>query len=48
MAVSGFLCEVEKVTDEEIAGWMRDYPEAFARKVDPAAGVCLEGWLIAE
>ena len=46
MAVSGFLVQVEKVTDEEMEGWKRDYPEAFARKIDPAAGVCLEGWLI--
>jgi trimethylamine-N-oxide reductase (cytochrome c) len=46
MAVSGFLCEVAKVTDEEWAAWKRDYPEAFARKVDPDFGVCLDGWLI--
>jgi len=46
MATSGFLVEVEKVTDEEMESWRRDYPEAFARKIDPAAGVCLEGWLI--
>jgi trimethylamine-N-oxide reductase (cytochrome c) len=45
MVVSGFLVEAEKVTDEEMEGWKRDYPEAFARKVDKAAGVCLEGWL---
>ncbi|MBR2831872.1 MAG: molybdopterin-dependent oxidoreductase [Oscillospiraceae bacterium] len=45
MAVSGFLAQVEKVTDEEMAQWKRDYPEAFARKLDPACGVCLEGWL---
>ncbi|MBR4953832.1 MAG: dehydrogenase, partial [Oscillospiraceae bacterium] len=48
MAVSGFLVEVEKVTREEMEGWMRDYPEAFARKVDYDAGVCLEGWLIGD
>ena len=46
MATSGFLVEVEKVTDKEMEGWKRDYPEAFARKIDPAAGVCLDGWLI--
>ncbi|MBO6010918.1 MAG: dehydrogenase, partial [Oscillospiraceae bacterium] len=46
MAVSGFLVEVEKVTDEEWAEWKRDWPEAFARKIDHGAGVCLEGWLI--
>jgi anaerobic selenocysteine-containing dehydrogenase len=46
MATSGFLVEVEKVTDEEMEAWKRDYPEAFARKIDPAVGVCLEGWLV--
>jgi trimethylamine-N-oxide reductase (cytochrome c) len=46
MAVSGFLVEIEKVSDEEWAAWRRDYPEAFARKIDPDAGVCLEGWMI--
>lgn len=46
MAVSGFLAQVEKVSDEEWAQWRRDYPEAFARKIDPACGVCLDGWLI--
>jgi trimethylamine-N-oxide reductase (cytochrome c) len=45
MATSGFLVEVEKVTEEEMAGWKRDYPEAFARKYDKACGLCLEGWL---
>jgi trimethylamine-N-oxide reductase (cytochrome c) len=46
MATSGFLVEVAKVTDEEMAAWRRDYPEAFARKIDEAAGVCLDGWLV--
>ena len=45
MATSGFLVEVAKVTDEEWAEWKRDYPEAFARKIDNATGVCLDGWL---
>jgi anaerobic selenocysteine-containing dehydrogenase len=48
MAVSGFLVQVEKVTDEEMEGWKRDYPDAFARKIDYAAGVCLDGWLMQE
>ena len=48
MAVSGFLVEVQKVTDEEMEAWKRDYPEAFARKIDYAAGVCLDGWLIGD
>ena len=46
MAVSGFLVEVEKVSDAEMDGWKKSYPEAFSRYIDPAAGVCLDGWLI--
>ena len=26
--------------------WKKDYPEAFARHIDPDAGVCLQGWLL--
>ncbi len=48
MATSGFLVDVQKVSDEEMEGWKRDYPEAFARKIDPDAGVCLEGWLLSD
>jgi len=46
MVVSGFLVGIEKVTDEEMESWKKDFPEAFARKVDKAAGVCLDGWLL--
>ncbi len=46
MVVSGFLVDVQKVTDEEMADWQEKYPEAFARKIDEATGVCLDGWLI--
>ena len=46
MATSGFLAEVTKATDEEWIEWRRDYPNAFARKLDDATGVCLDGWLI--
>ena len=45
MVVSGFLVEVQKVTDAEMEGWKKQYPESFARKIDPAVGVCLDGWL---
>ncbi len=48
MAVSGFLVQVEKVTDEEMDEWKRKYPHAFERKRDEACGVCLDGWLISE
>jgi len=46
MVVSGFLVEVEKVSDEEMAGWRRDYPEAFQRNYDAETGVSLSGWLV--
>jgi trimethylamine-N-oxide reductase (cytochrome c) len=48
MVVSGFLVEVQKVTDEEMETWKAKYPESFGRKVDNACGVCLDGWLIKE
>ncbi|MDR0490918.1 MAG: molybdopterin-dependent oxidoreductase [Oscillospiraceae bacterium] len=46
MATSGFLVEVAKVTDAEMSGWKNACPEAFARKIDEACGVCLDGWLV--
>jgi len=46
MATSGFLVEVAKVSDEEMEGWKRDYPDSFSRTIDEACGVCLDSWLI--
>jgi trimethylamine-N-oxide reductase (cytochrome c) len=46
MAVSGFLVDTEKVSDDEMNAWKRRYPEAFGRKTDEACGVCLDGWMI--
>ncbi len=48
MVVSGFLVEVEKVTEEEMAAWRRDYPEAFNRNYDAETGISLRSWLIEE
>jgi len=48
MVVSGFLVDVAKVTDDEMAGWKEAYPEAFKRHIDEACGVCLDGWLIGD
>ena len=45
MATSGFLCDVQKVTEEDWADWKKRAPQAFERKFDPAFGVCMEGWL---
>ena len=41
----GYLVEVQKVSGEEMDGWRRDFPEAFARKYDPAAGLRVDAWL---
>ena len=48
MVCSSFLIEVEKVTPEMMDEWKKQYPEAFARTIDPAQGVCLAGWLEGE
>jgi len=48
MVVSGFLVEVAKVTDQELATLREKYQEAFSRNYDPATGVSLSGWLVEE
>jgi anaerobic selenocysteine-containing dehydrogenase len=48
MVVSSFLVEVQKVTDAEMEGWKRDYPDAFNRNYDYTTGVTLSGWLLSE
>ena len=45
MVVTGFLVDVQKVTDAEMEEWKRKYPDAFSRKVDEGVGLCLKGWL---
>ena len=45
MVVSGFLIDIAKVTDDELAEWRAKYPASFDRKIDEACGVCLDGWL---
>jgi molybdopterin guanine dinucleotide-containing S/N-oxide reductase-like protein len=44
-ATSGFLVEVAKVTMEEMEGWRRKYPEAFAKEYDPASGLRFNAWI---
>ena len=44
-ATSGYLVEVAKVTGEEYQQWQKDYPEAFNREYDPAAGLRFEAWV---
>jgi anaerobic selenocysteine-containing dehydrogenase len=44
-ATSGYLVEVEKVSDEEWEEWRRDYPEAFEREYNPASGLRFDAWV---
>jgi trimethylamine-N-oxide reductase (cytochrome c) len=39
------LVEVAKVTGRQWDRWRRDFPEAFKRKYDPAAGLCVDAWI---
>lgn len=45
-AVTGYLVEAEKLSQDEYDGWKRDYPEAFARDYDPAIGINYNSWVV--
>ena len=42
---SGFLVEVEKVTQSQMEEWKRQYPDAFQREYDPASGLRFDAWI---
>jgi molybdopterin guanine dinucleotide-containing S/N-oxide reductase-like protein len=42
---SGFLVELEKVTPDQMEEWKKEYPEAFEREYDPAAGLRFNAWV---
>lgn len=44
-ATSGYLVEIEKVTSDMMDAWKKQYPDAFKRPYDPAAGLRLDGWV---
>ncbi|HEY5529564.1 MAG TPA: molybdopterin-dependent oxidoreductase [Thermoleophilia bacterium] len=44
-ATSGYLVDVQKAKGEEWDGWRRDYPEAFERDYDQAAGLRFNAWV---
>jgi len=48
MVCSGFLVEVEGVGSVQYESWKRQYPEAFNRQYDPAAGLQFDSWLTEE
>jgi trimethylamine-N-oxide reductase (cytochrome c) len=44
-ATSGYLVDVQRVRGEEWDQWRRDYPEAFEREYDQAAGLRFNAWI---
>jgi trimethylamine-N-oxide reductase (cytochrome c) len=42
----GYLVEVARVSGEEMDRWKKEYPDAFNRKYDPAAGLRFDAWVI--
>jgi molybdopterin guanine dinucleotide-containing S/N-oxide reductase-like protein len=45
MAISGFLVEVQKVTEQQMKEWKQLYPAAFERINLPGSGPGLEAWV---
>ncbi len=45
MVVSSFLVEVEKVSMAQMGEWKKQYPAAFERHYDPAAGLSFNTWV---
>ena len=45
-ATSGYLVQIERLSGEEMESWRRKYPEAFARKYEPAGGLRFDAWVI--
>jgi trimethylamine-N-oxide reductase (cytochrome c) len=44
-ATSGYLVDVQPVKPEEWEAWRRDYPDAFEREYDQAAGLRFSAWV---
>lgn len=45
-AVTGYLIEAEKLTQEEYDSWKKDYPEAFNRAYDAGQGITRDAWVV--
>ena len=45
-ATSGYLVQIEKLGAREMEQWRKDYPEAFERKYDAAAGLRFDAWVV--
>jgi trimethylamine-N-oxide reductase (cytochrome c) len=45
MATSGYLVEIEKVSESQMQEWREQYPEAFARDYEPTSGLRFSAWV---
>jgi molybdopterin guanine dinucleotide-containing S/N-oxide reductase-like protein len=45
-ATSGFLVDVQRVSQAEMEEWKKQYPAAFEREYDPASGLRFRAWVI--
>lgn len=43
--VQGYLVEIERLSGKEMDQWRKDFPEAFEREYDPAAGLRFDAWI---
>ena len=44
-ATSGYLVDINKVSQTQMEEWKKLYPEAFEREYDPASGLRFNGWV---
>ncbi|HTY82379.1 MAG TPA: molybdopterin dinucleotide binding domain-containing protein, partial [Dehalococcoidales bacterium] len=45
-ATSGYLAEVEKVSDTQMKEWRKQYPDAFNREYDEESGLKFDSWIV--
>ena len=44
--VTGYLVDVQKLSQQEYDNWKAQYPEAFERAYDPGAGITRDAWIV--
>jgi len=47
-ATSGYLVDVQKVSDHEMDNWQQQSPDAWERQYDPDSGLCFNAWIVDE
>ena len=47
-ATSGYLVQIERLTEAEMQKWRREHPENFERKYEPDGGLRFDAWVVKE